>query len=153
MATQSNFQAILEKVVDVITACLADFVPDQYEFNAFVVSYLLDLDAKESAETIERAFAADCIDMWICGDWHDVRAELGVDGIGLVPERPAAQSQAKSGWPASFEFPGFMDAGSRGIKPMNKPRQKKKKKSNPRVNPEVESNRSKAKKNKKKKKR
>jgi len=54
-------------------------------FNAFLLANLLGLQATESAETIERAFAANLIDESICGDWYEVRAVLKVKGLGLVP--------------------------------------------------------------------
>jgi hypothetical protein len=53
--------------------------------NADVVAVLLDLKAVESAEAIERAYAADVIDESVCGGWGEVRAELGVEGLGLAP--------------------------------------------------------------------
>ena len=58
-----------------------------------MVGYLLDLDAVESAEVIERAFAAGVIDEMVAGDWTTVREELGVTGLGLVPDRPRPQPQ------------------------------------------------------------
>ncbi len=53
------------------------------EVNGFTVSCLMDLEAVESAEVIERAYAAGCVDESICGDWPHVRYELG---LGPPPE-------------------------------------------------------------------
>ena len=44
--------------------------------------------SSESAEVIERAFAAGLVDETVCGDWTTIRQELGVAGLGLVPDRP-----------------------------------------------------------------
>lgn len=60
--------------------------------NAFLVSYLMNLKATESAEVIERAFAGRCVDEATVGGWGKVREELGVAGMGLAPSRSAAVS-------------------------------------------------------------
>lgn len=54
--------------------------------NASLVSSLIKLDAKASADTIERAFAADHVDLSLRGNWNEARAELGVEGHGWVPD-------------------------------------------------------------------
>lgn len=50
----------------------------------FLIAYLIDLEAVESAATIEAAFEADAVDPMIAGDWPDVRYALG---LGPEPER------------------------------------------------------------------
>jgi hypothetical protein len=52
---------------------------------------LLNLKAVESAEIIERAFAADTVDETVVGDWGVARRELGVRGLGLIPEECPAR--------------------------------------------------------------
>jgi len=61
----------------------------------------LDLRAVESAEVIERAFAADRVDIMIGGNWNDIRSELGVEGLGLVPEELTSQRQNLFDWSPS----------------------------------------------------
>lgn len=56
--------------------------------NAVIAGQLVDLRAIESAEVIERAFAADVIDESYNGCWGDLRKELGVEGLGLAPLTP-----------------------------------------------------------------
>jgi hypothetical protein len=51
-----------------------------------VVSCLLDLEAVEAAPAIERAFAAGRVAEGVCGDWEEVRYELG-----LRPDPPPAR--------------------------------------------------------------
>jgi hypothetical protein len=59
------------------------------EFNTAVLVGLADLRAAEAAEAIERAFANDCLDIGMIGDWEDVRRKLGVEGLGLeMPKHP-----------------------------------------------------------------
>ena len=76
------------QVVGVLTSQLAEHEPGAYSLNAFLVGYLADLNAVESAEVIERAFAAGVVDETVSGDWTKIRQELGVTGLGLVPDRP-----------------------------------------------------------------
>jgi hypothetical protein len=50
---------------------------------------LVELRAFEAAEDIERAFANDCLDVGMIGDWETVRRKLGVQGLGLeMPKHP-----------------------------------------------------------------
>ena len=58
--------------------------------NGFIVADLIELKSVESAEVIERAYAAGAVDLEICGGWSKVREELGVEGLGLVDEEAEA---------------------------------------------------------------
>jgi len=71
-------------VVDCLRAQLARCAENDPELNAFLISDLLQLRAVEAAGAIERAFAAGRVDEGVVGSWDDVRAELGVPGLGLV---------------------------------------------------------------------
>jgi hypothetical protein len=75
-------------IISVLAEQLANHEPEVYHLNAFLVAYLTDLKASESAEVIEQAFAANLVDETVCGEWADIREELGVAGLGLVPDRP-----------------------------------------------------------------
>jgi hypothetical protein len=69
--------------------------------NGFLVSRLLDMQATDAAEAIERAFAADLVDESICGGWGEVRDKLGVPGMGIAsPER------RQHWWRAYEQVPG-----------------------------------------------
>lgn len=63
--------------------------PDQsYEldfigFNTAIMSGILDLDAKQAAPHIEKAFSNNQLDCGMAGDWETVRAKLEVDSLGL----------------------------------------------------------------------
>jgi hypothetical protein len=83
-----RFPETRHQVVELLATQLARREPDVYSLNGLVVCYLTDLQAVESAEVIERAFAAGVVDETICGDWSDIRQELGASELGLVPERP-----------------------------------------------------------------
>jgi hypothetical protein len=77
-----------DEVVKIHIDQLARDEANAYELNGLVVCHLLDLEATEAAEAIERAFAANLIDETICGSWGEVRKELGVPGLGLAPDNP-----------------------------------------------------------------
>ena len=80
-----------DEVVRTLTEELARFADNPESLNALVIGYLMDLKATESAETIERAYAAGRVDTFDVGNWNAVRQELGVEGLGLVPEHVATK--------------------------------------------------------------
>ena len=80
-----------DEVVRTLTEELARFADNPETFNGFLVTYLVDLAATESAETIERAYAADRVDVFAVGNWNEARRLLGVEGLGLVPEQLATK--------------------------------------------------------------
>ncbi len=74
--------------VTAVGNALAAYEENDITLNAFFVGHLLKLEAVEQAELIERAFAAGRVDDEVCGYWGDVRAELGVESLGLAPDQP-----------------------------------------------------------------
>lgn len=62
--------------VAVLTQQLEQFTKTSPEINGFLVSYLLDLKAVESAPVMEKAFAARRVDLSIAGDWIDIQYDL-----------------------------------------------------------------------------
>jgi hypothetical protein len=67
-------------VVATITRLLEQAENQDPGLNGFLVNYLLDLQAKESAEVIERAYAGGFVDEFMCGKWYDVWQELELEG-------------------------------------------------------------------------
>jgi hypothetical protein len=64
-------------------------VDDDLNFNTTLLGELVELHAVEASEPIERAFAANHLDIGMMGDWEVVRRRLGVEGLGLtMPEHP-----------------------------------------------------------------
>jgi hypothetical protein len=101
--------ACRSRAIELLETQLAKHEPEQYSLNGFLVAYLLDLQAIESSETIERAFAAGAVDEMVAGDWTIVRRALGVEGLGLVPDRPAPPRRPLIGLPFP-EGNDFFDA-------------------------------------------
>lgn len=72
-----------ETVLRCLTQLMENAAQETNEFNTSLLCELMDLKAIESAAAIEHAYSLDCIDTWMCGDWEEVRKELGVVGLGL----------------------------------------------------------------------
>jgi hypothetical protein len=78
-----------DRIVACLTEMLANAVDDDLQFNTTLMVELVELHAVEAAEPIERAFAANLLDIGMIGNWEDVRRQLGVEGLGLtMPEHP-----------------------------------------------------------------
>jgi len=77
-----------DDVVGVLGRQIALCEEGAYDLNGFLVSHLVELKATETAEAIERAFAAQLVEDDICGTWGRVRQDLGVAGLGLAPDEP-----------------------------------------------------------------
>jgi len=78
-----------DAAVGALCDALAKSKEEDKSLNGFIIANLLELKATEAAEVIERAFAADRVEVGVVGNWNMVRQELGVPGLGLVPEHLA----------------------------------------------------------------
>jgi len=72
--------------VAILTGQLERFSELDPILNSFLISSLIDLRAVETAPVIERAFAADRVDIPIQGDWEDVQIELGLLDVRRTPK-------------------------------------------------------------------
>jgi hypothetical protein len=64
--------------VEALSATLERYQELDPTLNALIISYLMDLDAVEVAPLMERAFAANVVDLSMQGDWEEVQIELGL---------------------------------------------------------------------------
>ena len=64
---------------------LERFEENDPTLNGFLISYLIDLKAVESAPLMERAFAAERIDLTVMGDWEDAQVGLGLKSKRAYP--------------------------------------------------------------------
>jgi len=84
-----------DEAVKALREALSRFEETPPLLNGFILGDLLDLvkaevvAPAEIAEVVERAYAADRVDLSVCGNWSEVRAELGVEGLGLVSDELA----------------------------------------------------------------
>jgi hypothetical protein len=84
------------------TACVTaltrqlDCQDNDAELNGFLIAYLIDLDAVESAPVMKKAFEADKVDPTIAGNWDIVQVELGLKAPPPKPEPEPEASQFAS---------------------------------------------------------
>ena len=90
---------VRDDVVKMLCEALSKYEQSDETFNGLLVADLLELKAVEAAELIERAHAADRVDLMVCGCWETVRKELGVEGLGLVPKELATRKPILFGSP------------------------------------------------------
>lgn len=67
-----------ERCIAALTECLTDYEENEPDFNALIVTMLLDLEAVEALPAIKAAYDADAVDWSINGDWEDVEISFGV---------------------------------------------------------------------------
>ncbi|HSM57749.1 MAG TPA: hypothetical protein VK879_16470, partial [Candidatus Sulfomarinibacteraceae bacterium] len=67
-----------DRCVAVLSKQLAHYRRQDDLYNAFLISYLVDLKAVEAATIMEEAFAADRVELQVQGDWEDVQISLGL---------------------------------------------------------------------------
>jgi len=102
---------------------LERFEENETDVNAFLVEALVELEAKEAAPLIERAFAQGYVDPMVMGDWEDVQVELGLQSAEQVASRRAnTWSESLSPTPSASE--PFAPASS-GLTHKQKAAQKK----------------------------
>jgi len=78
-----------EQVVSRLSDMMAQAEDERISFNSSLLLALVELGAVEAAESIERAFSANRLDVAVIGNWENVRKELGVEGLGLpMPDAP-----------------------------------------------------------------
>jgi hypothetical protein len=93
---------VRDECVATLTRALEDFSAQDQVLNAFLIGSLIDLKAVEAAPLMEKAFAANRVDLSIPGDWEDVQVQLG-----LLAERrtPAPHYVRLPGFPPSEPSP------------------------------------------------
>ncbi|MCT7995934.1 PBS lyase [Laspinema olomoucense] len=74
----TEYPEFRDECVKILTKKLAKFEDNNPILNGYLVSNLIDLDAVESASLIQTAFAVDCVDEVVVGDWDEVQFLLGL---------------------------------------------------------------------------
>lgn len=67
-----------ETCIKKLSSQLADFKNNTDSLNGFLVSSLIELEATEKANLIERAYASGNVDESICGNWPNVQIDMGL---------------------------------------------------------------------------
>jgi len=77
--------SIKDECVRQLRGQLEQFGRNTPSLNAMLVSSLLDLKALDSFDTIRRAYEAEAVDIWVCGDLEDVEIDLGLRSERSTP--------------------------------------------------------------------
>lgn len=89
--------------IDALAETLEGFAELDPTLNAFLVSYLVDLDAVEATPLMERAFEAEQVDYGVMGDWEDVRMELGLLEVRETPPKRSVLGDLSGLWDQVWE--------------------------------------------------
>lgn len=89
------------------------FAENEPDVNGFLIMGLTDLHAIEAAPLIERAFAADSVDLFVMGDWDDVQVELGLLSAEELEQRRSSRSLPETPFPSSTQKVMLSQAVSR----------------------------------------
>ena len=80
-----------EEVGAILTKQLEHFAEQSNELNASLIAGLSDLKVVEAAPLIERAFAADKVDIVYIGDWDEVQVLLGLQTTQQLDDKRRAE--------------------------------------------------------------
>jgi hypothetical protein len=102
-----------DEAVAPIVLRLGEFLENSPALNARLIGELLNLRLAAAAPLMEQAFAADAVDVSVCGDWEDVQIELGLLE-GRITPRPDYQRdlRARLGMGVQTDEPGSSDRGA-----------------------------------------
>ena len=107
-----------DECISVLTQELEKLKEHDPEFNGFLIASLCDLQATESAATIQRAFAVNSVDPSIAGDWEDVQVALGL--------KEARETPREYGFSPVSESGSFADSTTQQLNAAKKARSKAK---------------------------
>jgi hypothetical protein len=117
-------QASRPAAVEALSQQLERFAENDPELNGFLISFLIDLHAVETAPLIERAFAAERVELSIPGDWEDVQVSLGLLAARTSPPRTYSLFPQLT-LPAAAPAPRARSADRAAAKVKNKRKQAK----------------------------
>jgi len=86
-----------------LTGTLECFADQDATLNAFLISYLVELDGVEAVPLMERAFEAEQVDLAVMGDWEDVQVRLGLLDERKTPSPNAVLGDLSGLWDEVWE--------------------------------------------------
>ncbi|MBI3651912.1 MAG: DUF1186 domain-containing protein [Acidobacteria bacterium] len=98
--------------VAILMQQLESFADEDESFNGFLIGSLIGLQAKEAADIIQRAFAADKVDETVVGDAEEVLYDLGVGELSAKKQRQRAEDQRLLEALQSLSLPLFSPSSS-----------------------------------------
>ena len=79
-----------DEAVALLVKQLEDWPHQGPLLNAFLIAYLVELDAVDAAPLMEAAFAAGAVNLSVHGDWEDVQVDLGLLEERVTPPPPGS---------------------------------------------------------------
>ncbi len=95
-AISNQYPETRESNIAAIAGELEKFRDNNPIFNGFLISTLVDLQAVETINLIEKAFKANLVDTFINGDWSDVQVQFGLITRDEIPVRQFSQKQKQA---------------------------------------------------------
>lgn len=92
-AISNEYPETRESNITAIAGELEKFRDNNPTFNALLICKLLDLQAVETIKTIEQAFKANRVDIFITGHWEDIQVEFGLKTRDEVRSRLLSKNQ------------------------------------------------------------
>ncbi|MEL6910527.1 MAG: hypothetical protein AAFR62_11515 [Cyanobacteria bacterium J06629_2] len=86
-AISHEYPETRESSVAAIVGELDKFRANDPTFNALLICLLIDLEAVETIKTIEQAFKANRVDVFVTGHWADIQVEFGLKTRDEVQSR------------------------------------------------------------------
>jgi hypothetical protein len=86
-----------------LTETLECFADQDATLNAFLISYLVELDGVEAVPLMERAFEAERVDLAVMGDWEDAQIKLGLLDERETPSPNAVLGDLSELWDEVWE--------------------------------------------------
>ncbi len=96
VAISNKYPETRESNIAAIAGELEKFRDNHPIFNGFLISTLVDLQAVETINLIEKAFKANLVDTFINGDWQDVQVQLGLKTRDEIPVRQFSKKQKQA---------------------------------------------------------
>lgn len=86
-AISNAYPTSRDRCVELLSGQLEHFAIQSDVLNASLIDTLTELGAVEAAPLMERAFAADLVDLTLRGDWEDIQISLGLLDERITPKR------------------------------------------------------------------
>ena len=80
-----------EQCISIFQRKLRAYEDNDPTLNAFIVTFLVDLEGIEAIDEIQQAYEADCVDLSVLGDFEDVEIRLGFKRYRTKPPVNSAE--------------------------------------------------------------
>ncbi len=97
---------VREQSVEALAEQLARYQHNSPGVNSVLIANLVELEAAEKADLIQKVFTEGQVDRFIAGDWRDVKHRLRPSAARRVPTTPVSLSKSVNSTPPDPGKPG-----------------------------------------------